>query len=186
MNRTSVFLYLIFALFSCSNVRRTYYPTGELKEEYVRIDDSTEKYTKYYKNGQKYIESQFVDSLFSGKSKIWWSDGELAWSGFYDKGHMTYEFTRNLKVDSVSWISIYPHEDTLKVGKKYKMRTFIQGIRYDGYEISVENAIAEYIKDDQDPYQYYLTPQKKGEVFVDLCVPNVEDGSVIPFKFIAK
>ena len=60
MNRTSVFLYLIFALFSCSNVRRTYYPTGELKEEYVRIDDSTEKYTKYYKNGQNILKANLL------------------------------------------------------------------------------------------------------------------------------
>ena len=65
-----------------NKIERTYYPDGQIKQEYETINGIKHgKLTLYFKNGRIKIESNYVQGQPEGIYKEWYENGQLAEEG---------------------------------------------------------------------------------------------------------
>jgi hypothetical protein len=176
---------LIGILYSCQkdDVKKYYYDSGELlSEEKLVNKDKGIYYNKVYSK-KGYLESEGYinkDGIGDGYRKEYYSDGKLRWRGFYEKGYksMPVSVWKNL-VKQRSDIEIDGHPKVLKVGKKYKLRTYVEGVDTGSYRVTYSNyeRIEKNIED-PEKYPFYIIPKKAGNMNILYLFPNT-DGYII-------
>ena len=72
----------------CSNIRKDFYSSGELKKEriYQSKDTSTYLEKSYFRNGQLKSSGNYVNSKRDGIWQGWFSDGDKYWEAEYING----------------------------------------------------------------------------------------------------
>ncbi len=73
-----------------------------------------------------------------------------------------------------AWIEIEGHPKVLKVGQEYKLRTYIEGVMPDGYEVMTNSEFFRLYTNEVDPERFPLTiiPEKVGEFGICLLLPE--------------
>src|SRR5687768_14985962 len=65
-----------------NKIERTYYPNGQIKQEYQTVDGLKHgKFILYFENGKIAIESNYFQGQSQGSYKEWYEDGKLAEEG---------------------------------------------------------------------------------------------------------
>jgi hypothetical protein len=180
-----VIIILLCVIASCQHdkVKRIFYDTGELRgEEYLIDREKQISYCKeFYKNGK--IEDEGTsnkEGLRVGHWKEYYSDGKLKWKGEFEAGQRVIlkrgdpEF-----IDRKPNIEIDGHPQTLKVGHKYKFRTYVEGLDLTMYIVTYSNfKEVEVNKEDPDRYPYCFIPNKSGNFQILYLFPD-DNGYII-------
>jgi len=164
-------LFLIGVLYSCqrNDVKKYYYNTGELWIVEKVVDKEKGIYYSQIYNKKGNLESEGYsnkDGLWDGDWKEYFSDGKLRWRGRVDNGHKIIEDSvwNNLEAQRAI-LEIDGHPKVLKIGQKYKIRTYVEGVDTDAYIVTYSNyKEIEYNKEDPERYPFYIIPKKVGNM----------------------
>ncbi len=89
-------------------VIRTYYDTGELKEEYFEINGQKEgHYKRYYKNGILEKNCNYVNGKMNGEYKTYYPNGNLVSIWNYVNGRANGEYKRYNENGNIRYIVNY-------------------------------------------------------------------------------
>ena len=171
---------VFFLLVGCKNkVERWYYDSGKLYAE-------REIFNKHKSYGKSYYENGFLkdegflkdDSIPNGFWKEYYSDGTLKWRGEYNDGHMVFWKDERPDYDTVyKRIDLRGNPEKLIVGEKYELRTYVEGIHPDFYQVAVGSSnckIDQNIKN-EDMYPDYIVAKDTGFVYIYLIFPDEND-----------
>jgi len=189
-----ILLCIIAISLSCqhNDIKKKYYHTGELKLlEFFKIkgSDTIQYYSKaYYRNGRLLGEGPtLADGRLTGFWKEYFIDGNLRWQGNYNNGYRVY--LEKGKIPDYKKLTAYLEFEgkvkTVKVGKSYKFRTYVEGLYPNCYLVT--NGLyrkIEYNEDETDPYPFsiYLDKIREKEDEKNLyiyCIFPDENGQVI-------
>lgn len=180
-----IFISILMSLYSlCScdrtnkNITREYYNSGELLRETEKIDSVSSYCREYYKNGNLKKEgTRYKDGYYNGLYKEYFKDGVLKLRAKINHGSLVIggpewpDFTKRH-----SEIDIEGQPTKLKVGKTYRMRTYVEGLDLDMYLVKYSMyKHVEKNKNDPELFPYQITPKKAGELQIMLHFPE-KDG----------
>lgn len=80
--------------------RFEYWPDGTTQREWevrVNVDGNETQHgleTKYYENGQKYMEGPWIDGTRQGAWRTWYTNGQLRGTGYFKNGDKSGEWHR--------------------------------------------------------------------------------------------
>jgi hypothetical protein len=172
-------------LYSCqkNDVKKSYYDSGELwVEEKVVDKEKGIFYSKIY-NKKGYLESEGYSNKDGVGDRYWkeyYSDGRLRWRGNVKDGNKDIPDSvwQNL-VGQHAGIEIEGHPKVLKVGQKYKLRSYVEGVDTDTYVVAYSNyEKIEYNKEDPEKYPFYIIPKKTGNMDILYLFPD-DNGYII-------
>jgi hypothetical protein len=186
--KTKIFVLLLTIIFlsflSCKKdtVKKYFYNTGELWIEETLIDQKHEIYFDKIYNKKGFLEGKGnsdKNGLYQGIWKFYYSDGKLRWRGKYKDSNRDMPDSIWKNISNRSFIDIEGHPRILKVGQKYKVRTYIEGIDTDTYIVTYNNyKRLEKNKEDPERFPYCITPNKAGIIDILYLYPN-SDGDII-------
>lgn len=83
----NIFIVLML-LVGCSNIRKEFYSSGELKVERIHQSRDTSTYLEksYFRNGQLKSLGNYVNGEREGDWQGWYADGDKYWEAEYIKG----------------------------------------------------------------------------------------------------
>ena len=174
-----VLIVISLTLFSCnkSDVQKYYDDSGNLLVEETLVDKKDSIFFSKIYNVKGYLEKEgYSDKkgVGNGQWKFYFSDGHLKWEGKVINGNISIPesilFNAN---NQISYIEIEGSPKTLKVGQKYKLRTFVKGIPSDYYAVT-DSMVSEIENNDVDPekYPYKFTPKKSGKFEIWIIFPD--------------
>ncbi|MDR1698270.1 MAG: hypothetical protein LBR75_00385 [Prevotellaceae bacterium] len=186
-----LFLAVLLFLYNCSDNPKThyfYYDTGELVAEttFLKIADNGDSifYTKEYnKEGHVTMEGHHRNGVPFGLWHFYYSDGVLQWRGEMEEGRQILPNDILNQKGFQAGIDIEGKPAILKVGQRYKLRTYVEGVMPSAYEVMTDSEFLRLYtnKDDPERFPLVLAPEKAGIFNAILVLPD-SNGVVIVGK----
>lgn len=157
---------------SCkNNLGKTYYDTGELKEEIREIDGKCVEIKTFTRFGKLLSTGRLCDSLREGRWEEYYSDGVIKWRGEYHLGKRQYNDTIVGRSDCN--LSIKENPEYLKVGKKYHLRPGISNIHPNDLAVMINNGKIRPFSDTNE-YDFEMTPERQGSLKLQILIGTLE------------
>ena len=175
-------------LYSCqqNDTKKYYYKSGELWVEEKLVNKEKGIYYNKIYSKKGYLESEGYannDAVPNGYRKEYYSDGRLRWRGNFKNGDKDIPDSvwKNL-IGQRAGLEIEGHPKILKVGQRYKLRSYVEGVDTDTYVVAYSNyEKIGYNKEDPERYPFYIIPKKAGNMDILYLFPD-DDGYIIKGK----
>ncbi len=168
MNKLLFIFFIIGTLYSCSDIRKKYYNSGELKSEITYDNDSIYHIIDYYKNGNILSQGNYINNVKCGFWREWYPDDSIKWEGKYIEGERQIEVFQKTPKILFRDVSEY-----FIVGKTYSFRIRVQGLHPSDMLIACTNGKVELDTND-DLFDFKFTPNKSGNLKL-LVYPGIMD-----------
>lgn len=163
---------LILILFGCNTKsKKTYYDSGELKEEIEILDGNCFIIKTFSITGKLLSNGKLCDNLKEGIWEEYYSDGMVKWKGLYNSGKRQHLDT--IPEEPHCKLTIKENPEYLKVGTTYHLRANVANIHPDDLVIMVDNGIIKPMKD-KGEYDFEMMPEKQGNLKLQVLVSTTE------------
>lgn len=150
-------LLLAVVFLRCNSNTKEYYPSGTLKKESKRINDSVDFVINYFEGGTIKSQGQFINGMPEGNWIEYNQSQEVKWKGVYEYGIRKYA-----DKDHVIDLIFDKDSKTFARGVGRNMQVLVENIHPE--DIAVATTNGDIKLSNMDLGKYTLTPEKEGEL----------------------